>query len=192
MSEPLKHNGNLVDSLGSAIRSGEHGLSTVPALLKRVLVEGSWREFVTKRGEVVEHERFADFITTPPLAGLGTTADLVERVVKDDAEALGMFRKAMKHQGSRTDIRDISTDVKSETGTSRSYALSRLERDAPTLHAEVLVGNLSAHAAMVQAGFRPRTFTVRADSPKSVASTLRRRLTPEQIAELVRLLGEES
>jgi hypothetical protein len=42
---------------------------------------------------------------------------------------------------------------------------------------------------MVKAGFLPRTFTVRADSPAAVAALLRRRLTPAEIAEVAAILA---
>lgn len=69
-------------------------------------------------------------------------------------------------------------------GTSREYALRRLRKDAPKLHARVLSGQMSPHAAMVQAGFRPATFTIRGDSAESIAAALRRRLSPELLAEV--------
>jgi hypothetical protein len=39
-------------------------------------------------------------------------------------------------------------------GTSRAYTLARLERDEPALAARVLAGELSAHAAAIEAGWR--------------------------------------
>lgn len=70
-------------------------------------------------------------------------------------------------------------------GTSRDYALLRLEREAPDLHAEVVAGNLSAHAAMVRAGLQPRRFTVVARNADWIAATLRRQLPPDVLAEVV-------
>lgn len=185
-----KGNAVLVETLGSSLRRGGNALEAVPGLLKRLLAEESWREFVTQRGELVKHDRFAEFVTTPPLRGIGANVDLIKRIVADDPEAERMLRDALKEQGRRSDIRNNRTEVKAVTGTSRAYALQRLERNAPELHAEVLAGKLSAHAAMVKAGYTPPTFTVRADSPESVANALRRRLPPEQIAKLARLLAE--
>jgi hypothetical protein len=40
------------------------------------------------------------------------------------------------------------------TGTSKAYALRRLRKDRPDIHARVLAGEISAHAGMVEAGFR--------------------------------------
>lgn len=68
---PRRGNAHLVESLTRSLRSGKHGLEAVPGLLKRVLAEKSWREFVTQRGELVQHDRFAEFVTAPALRGPG-------------------------------------------------------------------------------------------------------------------------
>lgn len=193
--DPLRGNWHVVNSLRSALHKGEHGLSTVPGLLKRVLAEESWREFVTERGEHVHHERFAEFVTAKPMKGIGATVDLVKRVVSDDPEAVDLLDRELQNPVgthlSRSDSDDITiSDTAGGRGTSKEYALRKLRADAPELHAEVLAGNLTAHGAMVQAGFRPRTFTVRPD-PTSAARTLRKYLTAEQRAELARLLTDE-
>lgn len=187
----LVRNRHLVEDLGGALRSGQHGLSTVPGLLKRVLAEGSWREFTTQRGEHILHDRFVDFITTPPLAGIGADVGLLRRIVADDVEAVDLLDQALQNP---TGVHQGPANRKTSTpgGTTKDAALRKLRKDAPALHADVLAGNLSAHAAMVKAGYRPPTFTVRADSAESVAATLRRRLSDEQLADLARLLAEHA
>lgn len=194
MTDRLVHNRHLVDDLGGALRSGQHGLAVVPGLLKRVLEEESWREFTTVRGELVRHERFVEFVVAPPLAGIGATVELLKRLVKDDSEALDLLDRALQQPNHRPESRDDITSYKDPNarGTSKEYALRKLRKDAPELHADVLAGRLSAHSAMVQAGFRPRTFTVRADDSQSVARSLRKYLTEDQIAELARLLAADA
>lgn len=195
MSDGVNHlvrNRHLVEDLGGALRSGQHGLAVVPGLLKRVLAEESWREFTTQRGEHVRHERFIDFVTTPPLAGIGATVELLKRLVKDDAEAVDLLDQALQNPPSTHAAVSNIHGTERPSGTTKDRALRKLRKDAPELHAEVLAGRLSAHAAMVKAGYRPRTFTVRADSPESVAATLRRQLDPAQLAELARLLSEDN
>lgn len=191
MTDRLVHNRHLVDDLGGALRSGQHGLSVVPGLLKRLLAEESWREFVTQRGEHVVHERFVDFVVTPPLAGIGATVDLLKRLVKDDPEALDLLDQALQNPIGTNSGVDVMNS-RTPRGTSKEYALRKLRKDAPELHADVLAGRVSAHSAMVQAGFRPRTFTVRADDSQSVARSLRKYLTEDQIAELARLLAADA
>jgi hypothetical protein len=79
--------------------------------------------------------------------------------------------------------------VEPPTGTSVERALLRLGEQRPDLHAQVLAGAKSAHAACVEAGFRRRTITVPVDVERAVA-TLRRHFSADEIAQMVRLLGD--
>lgn len=183
-----KANAVLVEALGSSLRRGGNALDDIPDLLKRILREEAWREFITPRGALVRHGRFVDFVTTTPTAGLGASVELVERIVVDDPEAVTLLRDVLKEKpGPKS--RDVIT--RTETGTSRGYALQRLLRDAPELHAEVLAKRLSAHAAMVQAGFQPKTISIPIARPESVARALRKHMTPDDLAQLIQLLLHE-
>lgn len=188
----LKKNANLVEALGSSLRSGDHGLKAVPGLVKRVLVEEAWRSFVTQRGELVEYDHFEEFVATPPLKGLGASIDLVRTLVRDDPAALDLFDQATQgRQGSRADLVDVIHEVDRPSGTSREAGLRRLRKDRPDLHAEVLTGALSTHAAMVKAGFWRKKITVPVDTPQNAARALKRNLTPEAVEELARLLADD-
>lgn len=188
----LKKNANLVEALGSSLRSGDHGLKAVPGLVKRVLVEEAWRSFVTQRGELVEYDRFEEFVATPPLKGLGASVDLVRTLVRDDPVALDLFDQATQHAvGRPQETLSNMQDKAAPTGTSREAGLRRLRKDRPDLHAEVLAGALSTHAAMVKAGFWRKKITVPVDTPQNAARALRRNLTPEAVEELARLLVAE-
>lgn len=79
--------------------------------------------------------------------------------------------------------------VEPPMGNTVERALLRLGAQRPDLHAEVLAGVKSAHAACVEAGFRRRTITVPVDVERA-AATLRRHFTSDEIAEIVRLLGD--
>lgn len=190
MSRLLRARGGLVDALSSALDSGGHGLSNVPVLLKRLLAEEGWREFETVRGEVVRHERFEEFVAAPPLKGLGAEISLIKRIVADDREAVDLLDRVLQRQVGRP--REIVDNVHNSegrpSGTSQARALRRLRKDAPELHAEVIAGRLSAHAAMVKAGLRARTISVPVERPDRVAAALRRHMTQEQLEELVRHL----
>lgn len=204
MSESLRGNALINDALGSALRSGGNALGTVPALLKRVLAEESWREFVTKREEHVRYERFADFVTTPPLKGLGSDVALVRRIVADDPETLDLLDRALQnaHGGDRKsaeiNVSNIHIDSPRPAGTTRTRALRKLRTEAERgderaseLHAEVLAGRLSAHAAMVQAGYRPKTISIPVSRPERVAAYLRKHMPREALVRLVELLTKE-
>ena len=194
-----KANAALVEALGSALREGEHGLKTGPALLVRVLREESWRSFVTQRGDQVEHRRFEHFVTTPPLKGLGANMRLIEKLIDsieelaDRRTAQDLLDRTLQRPGhvhaerGKSDVYDIHVRP---SGTSREAGLRRLRKDRPDLHTEVLAGRLSAHAAMVTAGFRKRKISIPVATPADAAKALRRNLEPDQIKELVELLTD--
>lgn len=188
-ADPLRARGSDVAMLSDTLRRGGSALESVPHQIKALLRSGDWKHFVTKLGKEVEHQRFADFVTTLPLAGLGADVDLVRRLVADDNEALDLLDQALQNPvGTHHD--DNNIQVRAPQGTSKDRALRKLRTDAPELHAEVLAGQLTAHAAMVQAGFRPKTFTVRADSAEAVAKALRRQLDAGTLEAVRRLLLE--
>jgi hypothetical protein len=76
-------------------------------------------------------------------------------------------------------------------GTSEAYTFRRLRRDHPDLAERVEQGELSAHAAAIEAGFRHPTVSVPLDDLNAAARALRRRMNPGQLFELVRILQIE-
>jgi hypothetical protein len=195
MTADLKRNALLNDSLGTALRSGDHALGTIPGLLKQVLADGTWRDFVTKRGEHVEWDRFTDFVTRPPLKGLGADADLLYRVAPDLTseldQAFGRKQRSDKIVANLDNIQE-SDDLAAPTGTSRRAALRRLRKDRPDLYAQVKEGKVSANWAMVEAKFRPRTLSVQVTRPESVARALLKHMSADDIAKLIAvLLGKD-
>jgi len=197
MNDQLRGNALINDALGSALRSGGSALGTVPALLKRVLAEESWREFVTKRGEHVRHERFADFVTALPLKGLGSDVALVRRIVADDPETLDLLDQALQNPVGMNVPLSIRQGH-APAGTTQARALRKLrteaergDKQAAELHAEVLAGTLSAHGAMVKAGYRPKTISIPIGRPERVAAYLRKHMPREALARLIELLTKE-
>jgi hypothetical protein len=65
-----------------------------------------------------------------------------------------------------------------------------LKEHRPDLLAEVEAKRLSVHAAMVQAGFRPRTETLPMDNMRRLADRLVALICPKQIVELIAALRE--
>jgi hypothetical protein len=74
-------------------------------------------------------------------------------------------------------------------GTSPVYALQRLKRDRPDIAEKVITGELSPHAAAVQAGFRKPTLSVPIDSPCSAVKALLRRFSREELMEALEGAG---
>lgn len=169
---------------------GGSALQDVPGLLVKVLENEVWREFPTPRGQVAKHDTFVSFVTTPPTQGLGANVDLLRRLVADDPRARDLLDRAL--QRTCADNKPGNNVPKRPEGNEAEKALRRLRKDRPDLHQDVLQGQISPHAAMVKAGFRPRTVTVRLDDPRRAAQTLRNKLTPDQRQELAAYLLEDA
>jgi hypothetical protein len=82
----------------------------------------------------------------------------------------------------RPRVRDYAREA--PTGTSVSYTMRRLERQAPDLHSKVIAGDMSPYAAAVQAGHQKRKITIPLD-PASAARILVKHLQPEQVKVLI-------
>ena len=92
------------------------------------------------------------------MEGWGENPERIEGLIKHDAEVLVLWREAMKGQAGRPS-KESNYNVKELSavgGNSRSYTVSRLQREAPELFAQVVAGTLSANAAAIQAGFRKK------------------------------------
>lgn len=149
--------GEICDRLDKSLRGSEFNLSAVANTIVLVIREEAWRARVVRTGEVVECESFLEMLTAPPLRGFGEDPERVEALLQDDAEALRMFREAITapHGGNRRD-RPHKTDIVrvEHHGSSRAYTLTRLHAQHPALYERVVAGELSAHAAAIQAGLR--------------------------------------
>jgi hypothetical protein len=183
VKQPI-HNGQLVTGLMEAVLDGERSLNDVPMLVKTIIREGMWREFyVDRTKQLVEHARFADFVAAQPMEGLGADIGLLKRTCSGDEEAIDLIDKAEKEAPAVFHGNQYTSGVVSNghnttrpVGTTRQYALRKLRKGRPDLHALVLDKKLSPHAAMIEAGYRKQTFSIQSD-PVSAARTLKRRFT---------------
>jgi hypothetical protein len=193
----LRITGSEVARLEGLVRQGGELWDHVPTLVKHLLTGERWRHFIDPTGQPHDPPDFVVFVTTPPLAGLGTTIDRLREAVRaaGDLDAITMLDtidKATQRPRGRP-RRENGNDVPNSLtgrpeGNTRQKALRRLRKDRPDLHDKVLAGEISAHAAMVEAGFRHHTITVPIDNVGSLVAALRRRLSDDQIGELRRLL----
>lgn len=150
----------VVGALRGALGDGKHGLGVFPKLLKRVLREGLWKErVIQKTRQHVEFERFEKFISTPPLEGLGADIGLIRNLIRDDVEALEMFDAAVQgkhggdHKSEAINFDNVQVGA-APTGNSKQAAIRRLRKQRPDLLEKVKAGEMSAHAAAREAGFR--------------------------------------
>lgn len=75
-------------------------------------------------------------------------------------------------------------------GTSNRYALRRLRVERPDLLERVVAGEISAHAAAVEAGIRPPRFTITGRDPETIANTMRRNLPADVLHDVAELLTQ--
>lgn len=185
-SVDLKDNASLVELASSLLQSAGQELAAAPDAIRLLLESGAWRHFQTKLGADVRYDRFEEFVVTPPLRGLGVSVDLVRRVVGPDTATLDLLDRALQRRDGKPGVTVDIVNGKEvrPTGNSKEQALRRLRADAPELHQRVLAGELTPHAAMIKAGFRPRTITIPID-PTTAADRIRRNFTEDQLAELI-------
>ena len=207
---PLVKFDHTVALLTSSVRRGSSGLHSVPGLVKQIIREDMWQKRVIEAtGELVECKTFAEFVTSPPPKGVGTDVDTLKRLCHEDMEALDLIdrvtvaeqgapagnRNAVKLETNASIVSVCSGETEVQHGNTRQYALRKLRKDAPELHAKVLAGEVSPHQAMIEAGFRRKTATIPLD-PESAARAIIRHFEYDDLLTLVDLLvqatqGEE-
>lgn len=123
--------------------------------------------------------------------GLGYSSDEIDAILSERAsvEARNAKDAAAQRPGGRPKktLYDVQGS-QAPTGNRTEAMLRRLRKDRPDLHAEVLAGGKTPHAAMIEAGFRKARLAV----PLSVDGVVRaaRRLPPGERRTLVERLIE--
>ena len=146
--------GQLCDITMSAIYHGCTKLDSIPALIRRIIENRAWECRQVKMRGIVQLTNLRELITKEPMEGWGEDPERIEGLIRNDPEVLVMWREAMKGQEGGNTTCNIITGALATTGTSRSYTVSRLQREAPALFKQVVAKTLSANAAAIQAGFR--------------------------------------
>jgi hypothetical protein len=195
MNTPLEADA-VITSVAQMINSTGWELESIPSLVVRIIEENMWPERMVRiTGEIVRFRTFAEFVTTSPPAGLGTRIETLLKVCKD-TQAFNAIDEVTQREGGRpVEFKSNSETVNNvnssqpdrPVGNASQYALRKLRKDRPDLHKRVLDGELSPHAAMVEAGFRPPTATV-VKEPDAVVNFIMRHFSDEERAYIVRAL----
>jgi len=148
--------GQLCDATMSAIYYGCSKLDSIPALIRRIIENRAWECRQVKMRGVVQLTNLREMITRKPMEGWGEDPERIEGLIRNDPEVLVLWREAMKGQEGGNTTCNIVTGALATTGNSRSYTVSRLQREAPALFKQVVAKTLSANAAAIQAGFRKK------------------------------------
>ena len=178
--------GQLCQSTIESLYEATGGMRHFPGLLKKSIRNKAW-ERRTNRGKVIELASLRELITEKPLRGWGEDVDKVRAVIKDDPEALAMFREAMKHQGERTDLGNNVPEVeRAHRGNSRAFSIDRVQRecDAETV-AAVMAGTVTPNAALVKAGIRENRQVYVPREPAKAVAKLRQQFGDEFVLSMM-------
>ena len=168
-------------------------LAKARCALLRVIREEAWQHYVPPIGEPCDPANFQDWVTADIPRGLETTAENLLEIAKGDRALEDELDRLLKRPVGSNQYKEgvyIVNTLGRPYGNAATQALRRLREDAPELHDEVLAGRMSPHAAMVKAGFRPKTLTIRLDDPMRAAQSLLRQADPEFLAGLLRALAD--
>jgi hypothetical protein len=167
---------------------GGHRIDQIPGTLSALIESGNWRHYRDPLGKERDNTDvdFRMFVTAEPFAGLGASVETLEHVCIG-TPAADLLEGLFERPGGRPKKTVDNVNGSRPVGNARDQALRRLRRQRPDLHARVLAGELSAHRAAIEAGFRQPTISVPVDSVEHAIEALLRRFTPE---ELLRALGE--
>lgn len=112
----------------------EGGLENFPGLLKKLIRNKAWERRV-HRGRTIELPSLHALITEKPIQGWGLDPKKVEAVIKDDPEALTLFREEMngtlaEHRRPTKEEGNIKGDAVTFTkGNANDYWQARIARD---------------------------------------------------------------
>ena len=167
MKDAIVENGELVAAIERSLLDGEHGLKTLPRLIKAAIKENAWQEYysTTLRKNVIHHT-FESFILEHPPDGLGSTIEQIGDMIRHDAEALKLYSDLITPEAHRKKESERSTTNSSTLsrntiqGTTKKYELRRLSKQNPNLYQKVIDGELTVNKAAIDAGFRKKTATV--------------------------------
>ncbi len=186
----LREADQFIGLMREAIHSRFMNIDTARELLRTVLKKEMWRHrivLMTERPK--DYVQFAQFVTDPPPEGLSTTIATLETVAHGDVELVGLLDEVTKKGDGRPNktVNNIDSLRERPRGDSIERAMRDLHEKRSDLEARVIAGELSPHAAMIEAGFRKRKMTIPTDID-GIARALKRRLTADEIAELLDLL----
>jgi hypothetical protein len=204
MKDVLGRYGDRVNLLGQEIRTGSLNHTTIPRLIIQVIEKDMWRKFnIPSSGRTINNASitFAQFVETQPPIGLGSNIKLIESILiastksenQDDViaanEALEMFASAVtgKLGGDRQSKKAKSSSdnitTASDRGTAKSYAMRRLKKDKPNIYKRVVAGEISAHAGMIEAGFRKKKISCTYDVP-SIIKMLKNKFNENELQQI--------
>jgi hypothetical protein len=199
----LVRNGAKVSLLSRSIREGVASLDNIPGLIRQVIEEQMWREYLYEEtGEIFSFDNFKAFIEADLPEGLGSSLATLIRLCADDPLVVDLIDETVQFSGDDpTGVHAYAKKLAEQTGlkkhiatgASRQAGLRKLRKYAETdprieeLRQAVLAGEMSINKALIQAQLRPERFTITRD-PEKAAEALKRSFNPDELKQLIRLL----
>jgi hypothetical protein len=157
-------------------------LDLIPELIERIAEDECWRDRIHTDGQTFHFETPMDWINAQPPGGMGGCYQELTRLCKGHSVATNWLDKiTTKQGGARTDLVDNINEVSRPDGTSQRAGFRRLRKDRPDLHRRVDEGEMTVHAAMIEAGFRKRKLSVPVDTPEAAIRALLRRFSADEL-----------
>ena len=169
----------------------EYGLSSGDAAegIEYILDSELWKRRDPSPGllEAREYKFFPKFCEDNAPWGLRTSYATVIDVCKRDNRIYHKVVEAGKIEEQERDdkgrfkpaVYNVN-DGNSTKGNSKAYGLSRLEKYRPDLYESVIENEMSVNEAMIEAGFRTKTHTVKEDADY-VAKWIKRTFGKDQV-----------
>jgi len=161
---------DFITSLAKIINTYGSKSYTAAEGIEYIIDNNLWQERDPSPGllENRSFRNFQEFCAAPTPWGLNTHFQVILDLCHREPKILHKVTEAgkMKHGGDRksNNIKNDNIILETEQGTSKSYGLQRLHNERPDLYELVIEKEMSVNAAMVKAGLRPKTYTVREDA----------------------------
>lgn len=156
---------DFINEAQQVLRSGQSNLTTVlPALITRIIRDQLWVGQRSFHGH--EFKTFRQFVEDETSGGLGVKYNVLMDYCKHDTECTRLLKELepeLAKPGRPTKDAENkvgNTNNFKSSDNNATYAIRRLKRDRPDLAQQVIDGDLSAHAAAIEAGFRKRMVQV--------------------------------
>lgn len=207
----LIENQRLVEQLQYCLSNAPRDIDILRSTLAQALARHAWEERLDNRlAREVRFNAILDFITSKPLEGLGSSVETLRRLLAGTPELVDLEQALARGRGGNNNPEgrnqhaaeeekgeEVNPSIRSidqpalpapapiHHGTTVQYAIRRLSSQRPDLLERVKAGEMSANAAMIEAGFR---------KVPTVLDILRRawaKASEEERAALIREHGEE-
>lgn len=185
-SKNLQLRGEIIRGLQESLIHGGHSIAMIPKSIATIIDKDMWREWIDPTtGEVHEYETFDRFAAAPRPDGLNAKRQELLDLCHGHKDAQRKIKRVWSVEElaqapgrpAKSNVRN--TNINSSTDDA-NYAERRLRRDRKDLYDRVQGGELSPHAAMVEAGFRKKTITIPSDLD-AAARRLVRHFDPDEL-----------